>query len=141
MLDVFFKINWLGVLTASAGYILLSGIWHRPFAFGKLWYSAMGFERKKDWKETGIYYIIPTISCFLTSTGIAFIHSAAKVASFYDALITGLVVGALVGAAVTFTNAVIPIMRNPVRFGLITGTAHLLGITFTSLLYYIINAV
>ena len=57
------EINWLAVIIATIIYSAFSGIWHKQFAFGKKWEEAMGFQRPKDWKETTIYYVVPSISC------------------------------------------------------------------------------
>lgn len=42
-------INWLAVIVATIAYSAFSCIWHRHFAFGKKWESAMGFIRPENW--------------------------------------------------------------------------------------------
>ncbi len=132
-------INWLAVIVATIAYSAFSGIWHRQFAFGKKWENAMGFNRPENWKETTIYFIVPSISCFTTSIVIAVLINLLNVSSFKDALILGLLTGIGFATAVTFTNAVIPTMKKPLVFGAITGTAHALGITLVSLIIYAIS--
>lgn len=53
-------------------------------------------------------------------------------------ILLGLTVGLGIGATVTFTNAVIPIMNKPTTFGLITGTAHAISLTLISITIYLI---
>ena len=130
------EINWLSVIAATIVYSAFSGIWHKQFAFGKKWEDALGFSRPEQWKETTIYYVVPTISCLTTSLAIAVFSRLLNVSTFSDALILGLISGIGFASAVTFTNAVIPIMKKPLVFGLITGTAHAIGITLASVVIY-----
>jgi hypothetical protein len=132
-------INWLAVVVATIAYSAFSGIWHRQFAFGKKWENAMGFNRPENWKETTIYFIVPSISCLTTSIVVAILINLLNVNSFNDALILGLLTGIGFATAVTFTNAVIPTMKKPLVFGAITGTAHAFGITIASIIIYAIS--
>ena len=61
------ELNWLAIAVGTIFYCAFCGIWHRQFAFGKKWEEAMGFERSENWKETNIYYVVPLISCFVTT--------------------------------------------------------------------------
>lgn len=132
-------INWLAVFVATIAYSAFSGIWHRQFAFGKRWENAMGFVRPENWKETTIYFIVPSISCLTTSIVLAILINLLKVNSFNDALLLGLLTGFGFATAVTFTNAVIPTMKKPLVFGAITGTAHALGIIIATIIIYAIS--
>lgn len=132
-------INWLAVAVATIAYSAFSGIWHRQFAFGKKWETAMGFNRPENWKETTIYFIVPSISCLTTSTVVAILINLLNVNSFNDAITLGLLTGIGFATAVTFTNAVIPTMKKPLVFGAITGTAHAFGITIASIIIYSIS--
>ncbi len=136
MESVFSELNWLGVLIATVVYSAFSGTWHRQFAFGKKWEDAMGFERPEGWKETNIYYIIPSIGCFLASLAMAGLSSWIGISSLKEAVLLGLTVGVGIAATVTFTNAVIPTMHKPITFGLITGTAHAISLTLVSVIIY-----
>ncbi|MEL6926283.1 MAG: hypothetical protein AAFO94_19735, partial [Bacteroidota bacterium] len=51
----------------------------------------------------------------------------------------GLLVGLGVAMAVSFTNATIPTMPHPQLFAIITGSAHLLGITAATLLLFTLS--
>lgn len=136
---LFSQINWLAVIAATISYSALSGIWHRQFAFGKKWETAMGFERTPEWKETPVYYIVPLIACFISSTAIAAVQGLLAPETWRDALQIGSFLGVSFATTVTFTNAVIPTMKNPIQFGLITGTAHALGITVSSLVIFMLS--
>jgi Protein of unknown function (DUF1761) len=130
---------WLAVGMATIGYSAFSGIWHRQFVFGKKWEEAMGFNRPKEWKETTIYYVVPTLSCFTTSLTMTIILNLTGAKTLHETLTVALLIGVGFAMAVTFTNAVIPTMKKPLMFGLITGVAHVFGIVVVSLVLYILT--
>lgn len=132
-------INWIAVTIGTFVYSAFSGIWHRQFAFGKKWEQAMGFDRPDNWKETNIYYIIPLISCFVTTVVIAILLKLTNTNSFAEALSLGLLTGIGFATAIVFTTATIPTMKKPLVFGAITGTAQALGITIVTLIIYAIS--
>jgi Na+-translocating ferredoxin:NAD+ oxidoreductase RnfA subunit len=133
------NINWLAVAVGTITYCAFCGIWHRQFAFGKKWEQAMGFHRPENWKETNIYYVVPLISCFVTTVTIAILLKLTNVNSFSDALTLGLLAGVGFATAIVFTTATIPTMKKPLVFGAITGTAQALGITIVTLIIYAIS--
>ncbi len=135
----FSEINWLAVAVGTIAYSAFCGIWHRQFAFGKKWEQAMGFSRPENWKETNIYYVVPLISCFVTTVVISILLNLTNVNSFSNALILGLLTGAGFATAVVFTTAVIPIMKKPLAFGAITGSAQGLGIAIVTVIVYAIS--
>ncbi len=139
MATIFTDINWLAVVVATVAYCAFCGIWHRQFAFGKKWENAMGFDRPENWKETNIYYVVPLISCFVTTVAIAILSKLTNVNSFSDALTLGLLLGVGLATAIVFTTATIPTMKKPLVFGTITGTAQGLGITLVTLIIYLIT--
>lgn len=138
-MNVISEINWLAVAIGTIVYSAFSGIWHRQFAFGKKWEEAMGFKRPEGWKETNIYYIVPLISCFTTTIAISILLKLTLVSSYNQALKLGILAGFGFAMAVVFTTAVIPIMKKPLLFGVITGTAQALGITIVTMVVYYIS--
>jgi len=98
----------------------------------------MGFDRPDGWTETNIYYIVPSIGCFLAAVAMGVLHHWLQIANLSEAITLGMIVGIGIAMTTTFTNAVIPIMKNPLVFALITGTAHLISLTLVSILIYLI---
>ncbi|WP_158861533.1 DUF1761 domain-containing protein [Lunatibacter salilacus] len=131
-----FEINWLAVGIGTVVYCAFCGVWHRPFLFGKQWEKAMGFERPPDWTEKNIYYVVPLISCFVTTVVISVLLKMTHTDSFVDALTLGLLTGIGFATSIIFTTAVIPTMKRPLVFGAITGMAQGLGITIVTLIVY-----
>lgn len=138
-MEILTELNWLAIAVGTIFYCAFCGIWHRQFAFGKKWEEAMGFERPKDWKETNIYYVVPLIACLITTVVIAILLNLTNPSSYNDALKLGLLIGFGIAMAVVFTASVIPIIKKPLAFGAITGTAQALGITLTTLIIYAIT--
>ncbi len=138
-MEILTELNWLAIVVGTIFYCAFCGIWHRQFAFGKKWEEAMGFERPKDWKETNIYYVVPLIACLITTVVIAILLNLTNTSSYNDALKLGLLIGFGIAIAVVFTASVIPIMKKPLAFGAITGTAQALGITLTTMIIYAIT--
>lgn len=134
--NLLIEFNWGAIAIATIVYCAFSGIWHRQFMFGKMWERAMGFQRTENWKETTIYFVVPFISCLITTISVSVLIQLIKPTSLTAALSLGLVLGVGFAAAVTSTNAVIPTMRKPLVFGAITGSAHAIGITLVALIIY-----
>lgn len=138
-MDILSEINWLAIAIGTIAYCAFCGIWHKQFAFGKKWEDAMGFRRPENWKESNIYYVVPFISCFVTTIAVSILLHLTNAKSFTDALTIGLLMGVGFAMAIVFTTAVIPIMKKPLVFGTITGTAQALGITLVTLIVYAIS--
>lgn len=133
------EINWLAVIIATIVYSAFCGIWHRQFAFGKKWEKAMGFQRPSGWKETNIYFIVPLIACFVSTVAIALLLKLTNATSYSDSIKLGLILGIGFAMAIVFTTAVIPIMKKPLTFGVITGIAQAIGISLAAFIVYAIS--
>lgn len=138
-MSIIFDLNWLAIVVATIAYSAFSGVWHRQFAFGKKWEAAMGFERPANWKETGLYYIVPLLACCTTTIVIALLQQLIQIDSVKPALKLGITLGVGFGLAITFTNAIIPTMKKPLVFAVITGTAHAIAISLVSVIVYLLS--
>lgn len=138
MMITFSELNLPAIGAAALAYSAFCGVWHRQFAFGKKWENAMGFSRPVHWKETAIYYVVPSLSCWITSFALFMLFDLVKVTTLSQAFYLGLLAGIGFGSAVTFTNAVIPTMKRPLVFGSITGSGHAIGIVIAALLIFLI---
>ncbi|EMY60147.1 DUF1761 domain-containing protein [Leptospira terpstrae] len=90
MIIPFTELDWMSILGATIAYSAFSGIWHRQFAFGKKWEEAMGFKRPENWKETAIYYIVPSISCLITTIATASLIKIVSLSTLIDAFSFGI---------------------------------------------------
>lgn len=131
--------NWLAVTIGTLVYAAFCGMWHRQFAFGKKWEEAIGFQRPQKWKEPYMYYVIPLLSCFITTIAISVLLNCTNTTSGTEALVLGFLTGVGFAMAIVFTAAQIPVIKKPLMFGLITGTAQALGILIDTILVYYIS--
>lgn len=140
-MESIFEINWGAVLVGTICYSLFCGLWHRQFAFGKKWHEAMGFKPPHGWKETSIYYIVPLLSCFATTVSLAILQIELQINTVWKLVQLGIIAGFGIAMAVVFTASIIPIMKKPLLFGMITGTSQGLGITLASFVIYFISKI
>jgi hypothetical protein len=128
--------NWVAILAGTVVYCAFSGMWHRSLLFGKQWERSIGFERRSNWTESSLVYIVPTIACFIASIATQGLIAVVDPHSVAAAFELGTIVGIGIGFTVTFTNAVNPIMPDAILYGTITGSAHVIGITLMTLVHY-----
>lgn len=133
------SINWLAVLVASFAYFMFTGPWHSQFVFGKKWDEALGFERPENWKVTPIYYIVPFLGSLGVGITVAIFSQLLAVQNLSEALSLGLILGLGLATSLTFINAVTPTVKRPILLGLITGTAHAIGISLLSVILFAIG--
>lgn len=136
MTQALLNINWLAVLIATVAYFVLGGFWYWRPIFGKHYDDALGFERPDNWKWTSIYFTVPFLSCLLASIGISVLINAIKLSSLTETINFGLVIGICFAIAISLGNAVTPKMAKPIKYGLITGVYHTIGMTITAIIIY-----
>lgn len=136
MTQALLNINWFAVLVSTIAYFILGGFWYWRPIFGKHYDDALGFERPDNWKWTRIYFTVPFLSCFLASIGISVLINAIKLSSLTETIIFGVAIGICFAIAISLVNAVTPKMAKPIKYGLITGVYHTIGMTITAIIIY-----
>lgn len=127
--------NSISVIVAGFAYFALGGLWFTPL-FGKLWATAVGFDRPRKWRPPAPYYIVPLIGCLVSAWAIFLLLLFIHPRSMAEALHVGLIVGLGFGAAITSVNAVSPNMPRPALYALVTGSYHLAGAMVCSAIIY-----
>ncbi|MEM7037957.1 MAG: DUF1761 domain-containing protein [Bacteroidota bacterium] len=127
-------LNLWAILLAGAAYFILGGLWFAQFTFGKIWDTAIGFDRPDTWKETPIYFIGPFLGSLAAATVMAILLNVTHATTLSQALQLGLLTGFGFAASVSFTNAITPTMKQPLTYGLITGAYHIIGIALCGLI-------
>ncbi|MFB6612364.1 DUF1761 domain-containing protein [Agromyces sp. NPDC056379] len=125
MLDSFLLVNWAAVAVATALCYVLGALWFTPF-FGRAWDRALGTTRVRGERFPPVYYLVPLASCLLGATAIGALVVAVEADGWVDAVVLGLLVGVGLSAAVSFTDALTPVMPHPLRYGAVTGSYHVL---------------
>lgn len=135
-MELWIKINWLGVIFSTVFFSFFCGMWHRQFAFGKKWEQAMGFTRPLGWKDPVLYYVVPLIASLVISIVLAFLQQVTHIIDIYGAITIGVVVGVGIAMPVIFITACIPTIKKPLVFGLITGSAQAIGVILASCILF-----
>jgi len=136
MTQALLTINWFAAIIATIAYFILGGFWYWRPVFGKHYDDALGFERPDNWKWTSIYFTIPFLNCLLASIGISVLTNILKLNNINDTLLFGFVIGICFALGVSLVNAVTPTMSKPLKYGLITGIYHTIGMTLVAIIIY-----
>jgi len=117
------------VIVGGLVYYLLGALWFSPFLFEKQWDRALGFERPAGWKPTMTYYLGPLVACFCVAFAIHLWAHMSHSTGWSMLAGIGFHVGVLVSLPVTWTNAISPKTRHPLRYAAVVGGYHALGAT------------
>jgi hypothetical protein len=87
------EVNYLGVLLAAVGSMVVGFAWYSPSLFGKQWMKLMGYtteKLKKEQKEMGKWYSVSFVLSLITAYVLA--HVMALSQNFYHnpGVMTGL---------------------------------------------------
>ena len=87
-----FDVNWLAVLIAMVGTIVVSYLWYAKFLFGKGWMSALGMSDEDAKKaQTPVNMIVMVVTSFVSALTLALVFSGLNVVDVGDAIVTSLV--------------------------------------------------
>lgn len=126
MIEALSTVPWLGVVVGALAYFILGALWFTPL-FGRAYDRAVGFDRPAGHRFPLIYYVMPLVGSALPAAAAGILVSALGLTSVADAVVLGVVVGAGYSAAVSFTNAVLPVVPRPLLLGAVTAGYHLVG--------------
>ena len=134
-LDALGDLNWLAVVVAAIAFFALGAVWYATPVFGKLWASAMGWDPPADYKPSPAGYIVPAITCFVSTVAIALLAVATKTDTVSEAIVLALVGGAgLAGAAIMVTGFFDPMKPKPVTHALINAGYQVVGLLIVSVI-------
>lgn len=111
---------------ATVVYFALGAAWFTPM-FGRAWDRAIGVPRTPGRTFGPLYYVAPFVGSALPATALGVLVPALGLREVDDAVVLGLVVGLGFSAAVSVTNAVMPVVPRPLLLGAVTGGYHLVG--------------
>lgn len=133
MISQFASLNWISILVAFFAYFLLGALWFTLF-FKKQYAISLGKENQLPEKPAPIFIIGPAIcSLVITIAGAVFIY-ALNINTIGAATEFALVAGIGFLVANTINIAINPNMPNPIHYGIISGTYHLVGILIVSII-------
>ena len=132
--DVLGDLNWLAVIVAAVAYFALGGLWYAQAVFGKAWQRASGITVPDGQRPGAAFYIIPLITCFLSTLATAMIAASTGSSTVGDAIVLGLVVGVGYALALALLDAAFSNRPQPGAYFAISGGYHLVGLVGVALI-------
>ncbi|HEV2778353.1 MAG TPA: DUF1761 domain-containing protein [Actinophytocola sp.] len=128
-------LNWLAVLVSAIAFFALGGLWYSNLLFGKQWTKAVGWEAPEGEKPPVTLYLMPLITCIVTTIAVAMLAAATGTDTFGEAIVLGLVAGVgLAGMALLVTGFFDPKKPQPMVWVAITSGYHVVGILIISII-------
>ncbi|PSL33326.1 DUF1761 domain-containing protein [Chitinophaga ginsengisoli] len=132
MISQLANLNWISVLVAFAGYFILGALWFTLF-FSKSYRISLGRENE-TLQNKPIFIVGPALCSLVITVASAVLIYALNVQSIGDAFKFSLLVGIGYLFANTVNIAINPNIPRPILYGMISGTYHLVGIFFVSVI-------
>lgn len=127
------SLNWWAVLAAFMPYTILGALWFTLF-FSRPYKAALGKANQDLNNKAPIYMVGPMICTIMITLATAILIQALHIQTIRDAVELSVVVGIGYLVANTFNIAINPNIPFPIRYGIITGSYHLIGITMANII-------
>jgi len=137
MISQLANLNWISVLVAFAGYFILGALWFTLF-FNKPYRLSLGRENE-TLQNKPIFIVGPALCSLVITIASALLIYALDVQSLGGALKFSLLVGIGYLFANTVNIAINPNIPRPILYGMISGTYHLAGIFFVSIILVVMK--
>ncbi len=135
MIHLFSALNWLGVLTAFAGYFFLGPLWYL-LLFKKQYTQSLGRENQPQTPPAAIYIVGPAVCSLINTITSALFMYALDINSYGTALEFAFIAGLGYLVTNTVNIAINPNIPRPLLYGAISGSFHLVGsVIVCSILY------
>jgi hypothetical protein len=138
MIEQVSNLNWWAVLVAFFPYTVLGALWFTLF-FIKPYKAALGKADQDLNNKAPIYMVGPMICTIVVTLATAVLIQALQIQTIAGAIELSAVIGMGYLVSNTFNIAINPNIPNPIQYGMITGTFHLVGITMTSIILVVMK--
>ena len=133
--DALGELNWLAVIVAAIAYFALGALWYMPFAFGRPWQRAIGWDETQPPAASAVTYAAPFLFALVSTIATALIANAVGADDVGAGVGLGLVVGIGYGLAISAYEAVFdPHKPGPWVWWAISGGYHLVGLLIVSVI-------
>ena len=128
-------LNWLAVVVAALAYFALGALWYMPFAFGRPWQKAIGWDETRQPGMSAVTYAAPAAFALVSAIATALLANATGSQDIGGGVALGLVVGIGYGLAISAYEAVFdPNKPGPWVWWAITGAYHLVGLIIVAVI-------
>jgi hypothetical protein len=134
--DTLGDLNWLAVIVAAIVWYAVGAVWYMPAVFGKPWMRSIGWDPDASPPAmTPVTYAIPLLAMVVGTAGIGMLAVATATDTFGEGLVLGLVLGVAISTVLFVVTAVFdPLRPEPVTWVWTTGGYHLVGILVASVI-------
>lgn len=133
MIEQVSNLNGWAVLVAFIPYTVLGALWFTLF-FIKPYKAALGKANQDLNNKAPIYMVGPMVCTIVVTLATAILIQVLNIQTIAGAIELSLVVGVGYLVSNTFNIAINPNIPNPIAYGFITGSFHLIGITMASII-------
>ncbi len=120
------NLNWISVLIAFLAYFLLGALWFTLF-FSKTYKASLG-RGNETLPNKPIFIIGPALCSLIITLTSAILIYTLNIDTLGSAFEFSLIIGIGFLVANTVNIAINPNMPNPIHYGIISGSYHLIGI-------------
>jgi hypothetical protein len=138
MIEQVSNLNGWAVLVAFLPYTVLGALWFTLF-FIKPYKAALGKANQDLNNKAPIYIVGPMFCTIVVTLATAILIQALQIQTIAAAVELSLVIGVGYLVANTFNIAINPNIPNPIQYGIITGSYHLIGITMASVILVVMK--
>lgn len=134
-LAVLGDLNWLAVVVSTIAFFALGGLWYSNVLFGKQWTEAVGWEAAEGDKPPITLYLMPLLTCFVSSIAVAMLAQATGSDTIGEGIVLGVVTGlGLAAMALLVTGFFDPKKPRPMVWVGITSGYHMVGLVIVAVI-------
>jgi hypothetical protein len=123
MLDTLAGIHWIAVVAGTLAFVVLGGLYFMVLVPKQYLYVTGRENLPKDQQMVSgtIFVVGPALCSLAVVIADAYLISALRIASIFDAAVLALVVGFGFLVPMTFNIAINPLFPRPIQYGLLNG--------------------
>jgi hypothetical protein len=127
MTNIFSTFSWLGILLAFIAYSIIGALWFAVL-FRKHYLAALGRPLNEPQSKDPIYFVGPMVCNLVVILTSAWLMHQLNIATAGAAIPFALVVGLGYLVTNTVNIGINPNIPHPLRYGIISGSCHLVAI-------------
>ncbi|MEN7550039.1 DUF1761 domain-containing protein [Rapidithrix thailandica] len=132
MISQFANLNWIGIIAAFVPYFLLGALWF-TLIFSKPYKISLGKENE-ELPQKPIFIIGPALCCLVITLASAILIYTLNISSYEAVIEFSLIAGIGFLVANTVNIAINPNIPQPILYGIISGSYHLVGILMVGII-------
>ena len=138
MINVLSSINWISVLVAFFAYFMLGALWYLKL-FGEIYKVSLGKDGQELNNGGPLFIVGPGLCVLVSVLASTILFYNLDITTYGGAIEFAMLIG--IGFLVSNTTniAINPNIPRPLLYSAITSSYHLVGITMTSLILFVMR--